>query len=209
MHKMFKNSAEIFAENYIRSIMDKEKRNKDIGEKLGIENIYGVIVKETKSKFETKIPTNEQIKKYKGHESELIKGEKFMHTRENITKTIMHCRVSTPKAIELPTRLEFNQHDLIMTKEQLVLTKRIKEFASEEILLQHSLSSYKIDLYFPGHKLAIEVDGKGHTDRDVHKEIERQKATEKDLGCEFNRINLDEKDFDLYVEIGKINNQSH
>lgn len=53
MHKMFKNSAEIFAENYIRSIMDKEKRNKDIGEKLGIENIYGVIVKETKSKFET------------------------------------------------------------------------------------------------------------------------------------------------------------
>ena len=81
-----------------------------------------------------------------------------MHTRENITKTIMHCRVSTPKAIELPTRLEFNQHDLIMTKEQLVLTKRIKEFASEEILLQHSLSSYKIDLYFPGHKLAIEVD---------------------------------------------------
>ena len=29
----------------------------------------------------------------------------------------MHCRVSTPEAIEFKTRLGFSQHDLIMTKE--------------------------------------------------------------------------------------------
>ena len=31
---------------------------------------------------------------------------------------------------------------------------------------QHSVLNYQIDLYFSEHKLAIEVDEKGHTDRD-------------------------------------------
>ena len=38
---------------------------KDIGEKLGFENIYDLIGKERKGKFETKNPTNEQIREYK------------------------------------------------------------------------------------------------------------------------------------------------
>ena len=42
------------------------------------------------------------------------------------------------------------------------------------MLLQNSALSYKIDLYFPEHKSAIEVDEKGLTDRDVHKEMEKQ-----------------------------------
>ena len=44
----------------------------------------------------------------------------------------MDCRA--PTAIEFRTKLGFNQHDLIMTKEQSVLTKIIKVFASKEIL---------------------------------------------------------------------------
>ena len=43
MHKMSKLSAETFAKNFVHNIIDKEKmlrfRNKDIGEKLGTENI--------------------------------------------------------------------------------------------------------------------------------------------------------------------------
>ena len=35
----------------------------------------------------------------------------------------MHCRVSTPEAVEFNTRLGFNKHDLKMKKEQSVLTK--------------------------------------------------------------------------------------
>ena len=38
------------------------------------------------------------------------------------------------------------------------------------------------------------------------KEIARQKAIE-ELHYKFIRINSDEKDFDIYVEIGKISNQ--
>ena len=48
---------------------------------------------------------------------------------------------------------------------------------------------YRIDLYFHEYKLAIEIDEKGHKDRDTNDEIQRQKALEKELGCEFIRIN--------------------
>ena len=44
----------------------------------------------------------------------------------------MHCRVSTPEPIEFKTRLGFDQHNFIMTKEKSVLTKIIKVFASEK-----------------------------------------------------------------------------
>ena len=50
----------------------------------------------------------------------------------------------------------------------------MKVFCSETILLQHSVLNHRIDLYFPRHKLAIEVDEKGHKGRDNHKEIERE-----------------------------------
>ena len=45
----------------------------------------------------------------------------------------MDCRLST--SVEFRTKLGFNQHDITVTKEQLVLTKITKVFSSEEILL--------------------------------------------------------------------------
>ena len=76
---------------------------------------------------------------------------------------------------------------------------------SEEILL-HSVLSYKIDLYFSKHRLAIDIDEKGYKNRNNDYEIKRQKAIEKELDCEFIRVNHDGKDFDVYVEIGNIYN---
>ena len=37
-------------------------------------------------------------------------------------------------------------------------------------------------------------------------EIKRQKAIEKELDCEFIRLNPDEKDFDMDIHINKIQN---
>ena len=88
MCKRYKISAETFFKNYVYNIIDKEKklwlRNKDIGEKLGVENSYDLIDKEMKGKFETKNPTNEQLREYKRHGSEVIDGEKFVYTCEDI-----------------------------------------------------------------------------------------------------------------------------
>ena len=116
----------------------------------------------------------------------------------------MYCR--TPTAIEFRTKLRFNQHDLITTKEQSVLTKIMKVFASKEMLLQHSVLRYRIDLDFPKHRLAIEVDDKGQKDRNKCKEAETEKTIKEHLHCKSIRINLDKNDFDMYVETGKIYN---
>ena len=49
----------------------------------------------------------------------------------------------------------------------------MKVFASKEILLQHSVLSYKIDLYFSKHRLAIQIDKKGHNGRNIDYETKR------------------------------------
>ena len=46
------------------------------------------------------------------------------------------------KAIKFRSKLEINQHDAIMTKEQSVTTKILKRFPKEEILLQHCVLRY-------------------------------------------------------------------
>ena len=79
-------------------------------------------------------------------------------------------------------------------------------FSVEKIILQYCVLGYYIDLYFLHHKLAIEIDEKGHKDRDIELEIERQKALEKELKCKFIRINLDKENVDIFVEITKIQN---
>ena len=57
----------------------------------------------------------------------------------------------------------------MMCKEKSVAIKIIKVFPNEKILQQLSVLNYQTDLYFSEHKLAIEVDEKGHSDRDEKK----------------------------------------
>ena len=68
----------------------------------------------------------------------------------------------------------------------------------------YTVIGYSIDLNFHKHKLAIEVDELGHTDRNLNNETERQKALERQLNWVFIRINPDEKDFNIFKEINKI-----
>ena len=73
----------------------------------------------------------------------------------------------------------------------------------KKIPLQHSVLG---DLYFPKHKLAVQVDGKGQTGTDERKENARQEKIKEELDCKFNRINPDERDYDEYVKFGELNN---
>ena len=43
----------------------------------------------------------------------------------------------------------------------------------------------------------MEIDEKDHQNRDISREIERQKALEKELGCKFTRINPDKENFKI------------
>ena len=63
---------------------------------------------------------------------------------------------------------------------------------------------FRIDIYFSECFLAVEIDEKGHTDRDLIFEEKRQKALEKKLGCKFIRINTSnaKNGYDLDYEVG-------
>ena len=62
---------------------------------------------------------------------------------------------------------------------------------------------FRIDIYFSECFLAVEIDEKGHTDRDIIFEEKRQKALEKKFGCKFIRINKSnaKNGYDLDYEV--------
>ena len=83
--------------------------------------------------------TKQQIRKYKTNRSILIKGSKeSMYFHEEILVSIMmQSRLSNPEIIKFRIDLGFNQIDLILTKEQSVVTPLLKAFSAERIKLQH------------------------------------------------------------------------
>ena len=50
----------------------------------------------------------------------------------------------------------------------------------------------------------MEIDEKGHTDRDLNFEKKRQKALRKNLNCEFIRINTSKENYDADYEASRI-----
>ena len=63
---------------------------------------------------------------------------------------------------------------------------------------------FRIDVYFPEYCLAVEIDEKGHTDRDPLFEQKEQEALEKKLNCTFIRFKTSKENFDVNYEFGKI-----
>ena len=87
----------------------------------------------------------------------------------------MNYRVSAPKRIEFRYELAFKQHDKVLSKEQSAILNITNLFSNEKWLLQNSVLGYKIDLHFPKHKLAREVQEKGHNDRDKKKKKKKER----------------------------------
>ena len=69
---------------------------------------------------------------------------------------------------------------------------------------QFGAGKYRIDLYFPKYKFAIECDEFDYCDRDIEYEVERQKHIEKLLNCIFVRFNPDAKDFFILEVVNKM-----
>ena len=62
-------------------------------------------------------------------------------------------------------------------------------------------------MYFSEHKFVVEIDEKGHIDRNQNEVNERQTKIEKHPDCKFfHRINPDVEGFDIFLEISKIQN---
>ena len=74
--------------------------------------------------------------------------------------------------------LVFKEHDIMKATEKTTLESLRNTFEGENIQTHYRVLGYKID-HFHDYKLAVEIDEKDHQDRDISREIERQKALEK------------------------------
>ena len=63
---------------------------------------------------------------------------------------------------------------------------------------------FRIDIYFTEYFLAVEVDEKGHTDRDLIFEEKRQRALEKKFNCTFIRINTSKENYNADYEASRM-----
>ena len=65
---------------------------------------------------------------------------------------------------------------------------------------------YRLELifFFIKYCSSVEIDEKGHTDRDLIFEKKRQEALEKKLNCTFIRINTSRENFDVDYEASRI-----
>ena len=80
--------------------------------------------------------------------------------------------------------LGFKENDIFQRKEYSTTLKIKKIFLNEIINGQYKVNKYFIDLVFPVHKLGIEIDESGHTERSKIEEQKRQKILKKETGFE-------------------------
>ena len=86
---------------------------------------------------------------------------------------------------------------LILIFMSIIKKKQVDSNDQEYIL-------FRINIYFTQYFLTVEIDEKGHTDREVIFEEKRQKALEKKLNSEFIRINTSREDYDADYEASRI-----
>ena len=127
-------------------------------------------------------------------------------------------------------KLFIPQHEICESIEHRLKSKIGKIFVNEEILEEYSVKIYeigpcfskhyekkiqvdnngkkyilsRIDVYLIKYCLAVEIDEKIHTDRDLIFEQKRQKALEKKLNCTFIRFNTNKENFDVNYKASKI-----
>ena len=121
---------------------------------------------------------------------------------DGIKKILQSCRsINKNKIISI---LNIDINIIYDCKESSYLRIISASFKSFSQIFQHQIGQYRIDLYFPEYKLAIEVDEFGHKDRCHIYEQERQKYLEKYLDCKFIRFNPDEDNFNIGTIIAQI-----
>ena len=112
-------------------------------------------------------------------------------SKASVLYVLNKCRKSTNTLKKLADYVGVELHkNKKLFKEQKPLQNIMDVFKGEEMLTQFSVGGYKIDLYFPRHKLAVEV--------------RRQKYIENKLGCQFIRFNPDARDFNIFEVANRI-----
>jgi very-short-patch-repair endonuclease len=183
-----------------RVIIDKEKEPyclfcaSDIGKILKIKNINDALSHFDKDdKHIIKINTNGGMQKLK-----------FI-TFEGFKKLLVKSR--KPMVIDFCHKLNLDINTRVYSCIEADTLKCIMDsFQGEEMLNQHNIKSYLIDLYFPKYKLIIECDEDHHKiKRNIENDILRENEIKKTIpDCVFIRYDPNAKDFNIFKVINKI-----
>lgn len=82
-------------------------------------------------------------------------------------------------------------------------------FRDEDMIQQYSVGCFRIDLYFPKYKIAVECDEKSvHSSfEQLQKDKEREALIKSELGCIFIRYRPEENDMELADVVYEIRNR--
>ncbi|WP_102693982.1 hypothetical protein [Rummeliibacillus pycnus] len=174
--------------------MNEEKlyNAKEIAEQLGI-------TKKEKNKLYVRW---ERLNKYLNRND--IDKDTLL-TKEEVLKLCQTTKNFIPE--ELANKIGIDiKNVLIPTKEQETLNVIKHAFASLNCIKEYAVFNYRIDLYFPNERIAIECDELNHANRNEFYEYKRQKEIENVLHCKFIRYNPDCNNFNIGDVINEIMN---
>ena len=146
-----------------------------------------------KTRFGTKDLTEKQKMKYISSEYEITKNfedsdlNKYAKNKL-MEKIIKNCR-GVNKCNDGVNRLDkedqkqnfrillgFKENEICERKEYSSVRRIKKIFTKQTIIEQYRVEKYFIDLFFPVHKLGIEIDENGHLGRSENKEQKREQS---------------------------------
>ena len=90
------------------------------------------------------------------------------------------------------------------TAEMATIDYIMTAFDGEDMIEQFVIGKYRIDLYFPVYKIAIECDEHDHQDRDVHEETARRSFITDQLSCQWIRFDPHAANFSIAKIINTI-----
>lgn len=177
---------------------------KDIGKVLGVKTIKTSM----RGYADDELVSSDLRKKYNIITYKTYRGSSrkdnsiLLLTNKGLRKLI--CNSRSIHADDLATFLGIDIHTRITPVEISTILQIIKVFKNENYQLQYTVNNYRIDLYFPIHKIAIECDEHNHDGRDPEYETNRENTIKKALGCEFIRYNPNAINFDILDVIHEI-----
>ena len=98
----------------------------------------------------------------------------------------------------------FKENEIYERKEYSIVKRIKKIFKNQIINEQYRVKHYFIDLDFPVHKLAREIDENGHIDTSKIEEPKREQTIKEKTGFHIIRINPYKENFDIDDKISEI-----
>jgi very-short-patch-repair endonuclease len=111
-----------------------------------------------------------------------------------------------PQAIDIAKQFGIDIQTKYLRKEIEVVSfiQRFLTSLGEPFEFQKTVGTYRVDLYLPSRKVAVEIDEHGHRGPDIQYERDREAFITTRLQCQFLRINPDDPTFSMATCIADV-----